>query len=262
MHVVQRARIRCAAVVTLLATCQAACSHPPCNVPSRMHAAAPDLAPNSRPASIWVPGKVSRYAPQHPSFLCKHTFKPSRSSSTTQVGIDAGPVKAEINAVTGRVSYRGRAMNRAARIAAKAPAGQLWCSDDVWRSCCSSTAAVDGRASNNGNNRTSGSGGTAGRTSFTLTAAPRRNAGDISEGHTAGDELYDGRDRRSHVSQLGEYGRDSAVQKQYSVAGRYMGRHVLKGVSGPMDLWHCRWVWGCGQGVGPENVVAVCSHWR
>ncbi len=135
-------------------------------------------------------------------------------------------------------------MNRAARIAAKAPAGQLWCSDDVWRSCCSSAAAVDGRGSSNGNNRTSGSGGTAGCTSFTLTAAPPRNATDTSEGRTAGDELYDGRERRLHVSQHGEYGRDSAVQKQYSVMGRYMGRHVLKGVSGPMELWHCRWVHG------------------
>ncbi|GIM07984.1 hypothetical protein Vretimale_11981, partial [Volvox reticuliferus] len=42
-----------------------------------------------------------------------------------KIGIDVGPVKAEINAVTGRVSYRGKAMNRAARIAAKAPAGQV-----------------------------------------------------------------------------------------------------------------------------------------
>ncbi|EFJ44288.1 hypothetical protein VOLCADRAFT_95425 [Volvox carteri f. nagariensis] len=41
-----------------------------------------------------------------------------------KAGLDYGPVRAAVNAATGRLSYRGRVMNRAARIAGKATAGQ------------------------------------------------------------------------------------------------------------------------------------------
>ena len=42
-----------------------------------------------------------------------------------QVGMDTGFVADSINATTGRMAYRGRPMNRAARIASKALAGQV-----------------------------------------------------------------------------------------------------------------------------------------
>ncbi|KAG2444465.1 hypothetical protein HXX76_001217 [Chlamydomonas incerta] len=54
-----------------------------------------------------------------------------------KVGMDTGFVADSINATTGRMAYRGRPMNRAARIASKALAGQVHCSAAVW------TAAVD-----------------------------------------------------------------------------------------------------------------------
>ncbi len=49
-----------------------------------------------------------------------------------KVGVDAGAADATIVPSTGRVDYRGRVMNRAARIAAKAQAGQVWSSRAAW----------------------------------------------------------------------------------------------------------------------------------
>lgn len=42
-----------------------------------------------------------------------------------KAGLDFGAVHATINAATGRVSYRGRVMNRASRIASSASSGQV-----------------------------------------------------------------------------------------------------------------------------------------
>ncbi|KAL6753208.1 hypothetical protein V8C86DRAFT_3019502 [Haematococcus lacustris] len=53
-----------------------------------------------------------------------------------KVGVDVGRVHADINPVTGRMTYRGRVMNRAARIADKAHSGSVWCSHAVWEWCC------------------------------------------------------------------------------------------------------------------------------
>lgn len=41
----------------------------------------------------------------------------------TQVGIDVGLVRSEVSEVTGRLQYRGRVMNRAARVAGKVRQG-------------------------------------------------------------------------------------------------------------------------------------------
>eukprot|EP00955_Chlamydomonas_euryale_P010868 117199-Chlamydomonas_euryale.AAC.1 len=41
-----------------------------------------------------------------------------------KAGCDVGRVTAAVNPTTGRMDYRGRAMNRAARIASKATTGQ------------------------------------------------------------------------------------------------------------------------------------------
>ncbi|KAJ9524357.1 hypothetical protein QJQ45_008547 [Haematococcus lacustris] len=49
-----------------------------------------------------------------------------------KVGIDYGPVHADLHAVTGRVTYRGKAMNRAARICGSAKSGQVWASSGAW----------------------------------------------------------------------------------------------------------------------------------
>ncbi|KXZ48733.1 hypothetical protein GPECTOR_25g317 [Gonium pectorale] len=49
-----------------------------------------------------------------------------------KVGMDTGFVADTINATTGRMAYRGRPMNRAARIASRAHAGGVHCSAAVW----------------------------------------------------------------------------------------------------------------------------------
>lgn len=49
-----------------------------------------------------------------------------------KIGIDEGLAAAELSPVTGRMIYRGKFMNRAARISAKAPSGTCWCSEGAW----------------------------------------------------------------------------------------------------------------------------------
>lgn len=49
-----------------------------------------------------------------------------------KLGIDVGQVSGEVHPLTGRMSYRGRVMNRAARIASVAGTGQVYCSGAVW----------------------------------------------------------------------------------------------------------------------------------
>ncbi|KAG1658835.1 hypothetical protein FOA52_008260 [Chlamydomonas sp. UWO 241] len=49
-----------------------------------------------------------------------------------KIGIDVGHVQADVSPVTGRMTYRGKVMNRAARICGKASSGMQWCSTAVW----------------------------------------------------------------------------------------------------------------------------------
>jgi hypothetical protein len=49
-----------------------------------------------------------------------------------QVGIDSGGATAEVHATTGRMSYRGKVMNRAARIGSSASSGQMLCSGEAF----------------------------------------------------------------------------------------------------------------------------------
>lgn len=48
-----------------------------------------------------------------------------------KTGIDIGPVVAQLHTITGRMTYRGKVMNRAARISAAASSGQVW----MWIEC-------------------------------------------------------------------------------------------------------------------------------
>ncbi|KAG1676736.1 hypothetical protein FOA52_005025 [Chlamydomonas sp. UWO 241] len=49
-----------------------------------------------------------------------------------KIGIDAGKAQADVAPLTGRMSYHGKVMNRAARISSKASSGRQWCSVAVW----------------------------------------------------------------------------------------------------------------------------------
>ncbi len=59
-----------------------------------------------------------------------------------KIGIDVGRVHANVNHVTGRMAYRGRVMNRAARVVDKAPSGHVWCSRAAWDVFCASPSKV------------------------------------------------------------------------------------------------------------------------
>ncbi len=48
-----------------------------------------------------------------------------------KIGIDTGQVTCDVSPATARLSYSGRPMNRAARVADKCPSGQVWCSEDT-----------------------------------------------------------------------------------------------------------------------------------
>lgn len=49
-----------------------------------------------------------------------------------KTGLDHGEVLARLHSTAGRMTYRGRVMNRAARIAGVAAAGQVLCSRGLW----------------------------------------------------------------------------------------------------------------------------------
>ncbi|KAG2440501.1 hypothetical protein HYH02_010379 [Chlamydomonas schloesseri] len=63
-----------------------------------------------------------------------------------KVGLDVGPVTYSLTESSGRLSYRGRVMNRAARIAGTASPGQVLCSGGVWAACEAGMAAGAGGA--------------------------------------------------------------------------------------------------------------------
>ena len=50
---------------------------------------------------------------------------PLPSGLRLKAGCDLGRVTAAVNPTTGRMDYRGRAMNKAARVASKAASGQV-----------------------------------------------------------------------------------------------------------------------------------------
>ncbi|MEW5301527.1 MAG: hypothetical protein WDW36_004384 [Sanguina aurantia] len=55
-----------------------------------------------------------------------------------KTGVDTGQVLGEVHAMTGRMTYRGKVMNRAARVASTASTGQVLCSSDSWNLATSS----------------------------------------------------------------------------------------------------------------------------
>ncbi|KAL6761944.1 nucleotide cyclase [Haematococcus lacustris] len=49
-----------------------------------------------------------------------------------KVGVDVGEVTSDLTPANGRFNYRGRCLNRAARINSLAASGQVWCSETAW----------------------------------------------------------------------------------------------------------------------------------
>ncbi len=78
--------------------------------------------------------------PQWDPTTCPRTPHPAASShrpapGPLQVGLDTGLATHSLNEASGRLGYRGKVMNRASRVAGKAAAGQVVCTDACWRGC-------------------------------------------------------------------------------------------------------------------------------
>ncbi|KAG2484543.1 hypothetical protein HYH03_016678 [Edaphochlamys debaryana] len=59
-----------------------------------------------------------------------------------RTGVHVGGVNVEVNAATGRMTYRGKVMNRTSRIAHKAASEQILCSREAWESVVTAIAAT------------------------------------------------------------------------------------------------------------------------
>eukprot|EP00198_Chlamydomonas_reinhardtii_P007848 XP_001697185.1 predicted protein [Chlamydomonas reinhardtii] len=77
-----------------------------------------------------------------------HSFTLQRSRTIMQTGprikcgLDVGEVTHTLTEASGRLSYRGRPMNRAARIAGICAAGKVLVSGDVWAAACEEDAGM------------------------------------------------------------------------------------------------------------------------
>ncbi|KAG2440503.1 hypothetical protein HYH02_010381 [Chlamydomonas schloesseri] len=89
----------------------------------------------------------ARSQPQGPSLLSMRArWRSLERGLRVKVGLDVGPVTYSLTESSGRLSYRGRVMNRAARIAGTASPGQVLCSGGVWAACEAGMAAGAGGA--------------------------------------------------------------------------------------------------------------------
>ena len=91
---------------------------------TRLLKPAPSPASLNPPSQVGEDARASNVASQQRILLLR--------GPRVKIGIDHGLSAAELSPVTGRMIYRGKFMNRAARISAKAPSGACWCSESVW----------------------------------------------------------------------------------------------------------------------------------
>lgn len=69
--------------------------------------------------------------PPDPAMLGVLVFRGLR----IKCGLDYGQVAATVHPAIGRMTYRGRTMNRAARVCSAAKTGQVWASRNAWCAC-------------------------------------------------------------------------------------------------------------------------------
>ncbi|KAF5841267.1 nucleotide cyclase, partial [Dunaliella salina] len=117
-----------------------------------------------------------------------------------KVGIDWGAVKADLHAATARVTFRGRVMNRAARISNVAKCGQVWCSEGAWEAAAPEINNLD---------------------RYPHTTKCGAKFGAAMAGHAMGDED------------------DSDSQEHTCVRATALGPYQLKGIVHNMELYHC-----------------------
>ncbi|KAJ9513907.1 hypothetical protein QJQ45_020993, partial [Haematococcus lacustris] len=100
----------------------------------------PSLRGEGQPAHH-LPSLASRRASRAPAY---HSVASSGAEGQAEsvlvfrgprlkTGIDVGSTLSGLNTVTGRMAYRGKVMNRAARIASLAGSNQVLCSGEAWR---------------------------------------------------------------------------------------------------------------------------------
>lgn len=111
-----------------------------------------------------------------------------------------------LNEASGRLGYRGKVMNRASRVAGKAAAGQVLCTDVCWQACL----AAAGNSSRMG--ATSGEEGEEG-----------------GSGRTGGSGSGDDQDGMASEYEMGFGG----------LVGISLGKVALKGVTPQVELIQC-----------------------
>lgn len=169
-------------------------------------------------------------------------------------GMSLGTVMTNVSGVTGRLNYRGKVMNRAARISLKAGEGQVMCDEDVWLAAhaAQTELLLAGGASQYGQGRTSdmsqlGFSGIAVRQVSDMSAAAGGGVGGTAAGiftGTGGTGVTAGIGTGTGT---GGGGGSEAVGACKGVpAGRpfrsqYMGAMALKGISDPLDLYLVEW---------------------
>ncbi|KXZ42845.1 hypothetical protein GPECTOR_115g339 [Gonium pectorale] len=138
-----------------------------------------------------------------------------------EVSLDVGAVSYSLVEASGRLSYRGRVMNRAARIAGTAAPGQVLCSGTAWV-LASGEDVLPPAASEWGSSdvpsRTSGTAVAA--TTAASAAAVSSGAGSGNAGPAA-------------APALGALGRRAG-----GLVGTSLGRIALKGISAPVEVVH------------------------
>ncbi|KAJ9505669.1 hypothetical protein QJQ45_022169 [Haematococcus lacustris] len=81
-------------------------------------------------------------------WVCAGAFGGDRNQFTVRlfrglrlrVGVDVGEVACDLTPANGRFNYRGRCLNRAARINSIAESGQVWCSEAAWAAARGATS--------------------------------------------------------------------------------------------------------------------------
>ncbi|GLI65581.1 hypothetical protein VaNZ11_009154, partial [Volvox africanus] len=117
-----------------------------------------------------------------------------------KVGLDAGMAAHSLNEASGRLTYRGKVMNRASRVAGKAAAGQVVCTDACWRGCLEGASAA-AAANDNG----------------------------VDECGSGALDSSDGADETA----------SSESDSIGGLVGISLGKVALKGVSAPVELIQC-----------------------
>ncbi|GFH06644.1 guanylate cyclase domain-containing protein, partial [Haematococcus lacustris] len=101
----------------------------------------PHVAASRPMASPWATVSAAMAVNSKPAAAKEHVVIPA--GLRLKIGIDVSSVSAELGATTGTINYRGKVLNRAARIAMQATPGKVLCSARAWRRSMEQAALLE-----------------------------------------------------------------------------------------------------------------------